>query len=193
VERNEYTVGTPMPSRLPTAMLVAKMNTSNAAARRPPCTAALRRRSAAPVAFRAFIAYTDLNAAREAMRVINEVLQAAGRRFQFKPMLWRYDQLGHRQWREISLEDATGANVVVLASGTPGGLPRVMAQWVGAFLACNRGRRATLVALMGRDDAWTISLQQPPAGATAGVETEPDEVTSPLDGYAGAAVAPRAA
>ncbi|HUR60228.1 MAG TPA: hypothetical protein VM029_21065 [Opitutaceae bacterium] len=113
--------------------------------------------------FKAFIAYADLNAARQAMRTINEVLEAAPRPYRLQPMLWRYDQISSDKWREASLADAGLADVVVVASSAAGGMPAAIEQWVGEFIKQKRGTRMTLVALLGHGDAWTISIEGPRA------------------------------
>lgn len=113
------------------------------------------------IEFRAFIAYADLNAARQAMRAINEILRAAPRRHVLQPMLWRYDQVCDAKWHGPSLVDAAKADVVVLASSDAKGMPAGLEKWVGDFLALKRGARTTLVALMGHDEAWTISIEGP--------------------------------
>lgn len=115
------------------------------------------------VGFKAFIAYADLNAARQAMSAISEVLQAAPRCHELQPMLWRYDQLGSEKWSDTALADAAKADVVVLASTAAGAMPAALEKWVGDFLAYKRGGRITLVALLGHDDAWTISIESPHA------------------------------
>lgn len=160
VRRVQYTVPTPLPEPARPGMLNCNMKT--------PCAVSSRRStSSAPpsltprVEFKAFIAYADLNAARQAMRAINEVLQAAPRCHELQPMLWRYDQICSEKWRESSLLDAAKADVVVVASSLAGAMPALLEHWVGDFLAHMRGARTTLVALLGHDDAWTISIEGP--------------------------------
>jgi hypothetical protein len=115
------------------------------------------------IEFKAFIAYADLNAARQAMRAINEVLEAAPRPYRLQPMLWRYDQICSDKWRETSLVDAALADVVVVASSAAGAMPAAVERWVGEFISQMRGTRMTLVALLGDNDSWTISIEGPRA------------------------------
>ena len=151
-----------VPEANPAGMLAGNMNTPRAVASRRRFQNAIVPPRPAAIGFKAFIAYADLNAARQAMSAINEVLQAAPRCHELQPMLWRYDQLGREKWSETSLADAAKADVVVLASSAAGAIPAALEKWVGDFLAYKRGGRVTLVALLGHDDAWTISIESPP-------------------------------
>lgn len=95
------------------------------------------------------------------MGVINGVLGVTAGRFDFKPMLWRFDQLASAKWCDYALTDATEAAVVVLASSTPGSLPPAIEQWISSLLNRKRGQSITIVALQGDEDAWTITIEAP--------------------------------
>jgi hypothetical protein len=125
------------------------------------------------IGFKAFIAYADLAAARQAMSTINEVLVASGHAYRLEPMLWRFDQVVAAKWREPALVDAARAEVVVLARSAPGGLPAEIEQWVTDFLARKEKGRTTLVALLGHDDAWTISIEGPASRPHAEIAPTP--------------------
>lgn len=118
--------------------------------------------------FRAFIAYADLTAARRATTTIADVARHARHRVELHPILWRFDQLAHGHWRERSLAAAREADVVVLATSEGGALPPHVESWVDAFLAANRGHAATIVAVCGPSEAWTISLEE-----TADADNDP--------------------
>jgi hypothetical protein len=147
------------------------MKTQRVASSRPARAQAPAR---AAFGFKAFIAYDDLDAARGAMKAIDEVLQAAPRGYQLQPMLWRFDQLCSDKWREPSLANAAEADVVVLASSAPGPLTSFVERWVGELLAAKKrmASRATLVALLGQDDAWTISIEPTCAASVPAATTE---------------------
>jgi hypothetical protein len=110
-----------------------------------------------------FVAYADVPAARRAISTITDVLRATGRKFEFLPMLWRFDQLAEAKWRECALADTAGANLIIFASSTPGELPPPVESWTNELIARKRGLPLTLVALLGPDDSWTISLETPPS------------------------------
>lgn len=94
------------------------------------------------------------------MSTINEVLRAARSKHALKPMLWRFNQLTDSKWCDASMVDAAQASVVVLASTSTQTLTPELESWIGRFLARNRGRHTTLVALFGAEDAWTISIEE---------------------------------
>lgn len=166
------------------------MNMTRASSRRPHRRSGSQAKSPGPppIGFKAFIAYADLAAARQAMSTINEVLRAARHAYRLEPMLWRFDQLAAEKWREPALCDAAKASVVVLAQSASVSLPVEMERWVGEFLARQRHARTTLVALLGNEDAWTISLEGPAAEVPAPYLAP---ATTPFP--PASAVAPRAA
>ena len=86
-------------------------------------------------------------------------------------MLWRFDQLGHTRWRGQAFATAAEASVVVLASSTAGGLPKDVEQWANDFVGQRLTTRTTLVALLGQDDAWTISIEGTVTSVPATAET----------------------
>jgi hypothetical protein len=106
-----------------------------------------------------FIGYADLAAVRDATATIADAIRASGRKFEIHPLLWRFDQLGSAYWRDRAVQAALSADVIVLASSDPAALAGGVEEWVAAFLQANRGRRATLVAVGGPADAWTISIE----------------------------------
>ncbi len=122
------------------------------------------------VPFKVFIGYADLPAVRIATGVIADAIRRHGRRFDIQPMLWRFDQLASDHWRAVAIRAATEADVIVLASSAPGALTPGVEGWVNAFLVANRGRPATLVAVAGPFEAWTISIEEP-ASSLAACET----------------------
>lgn len=113
------------------------------------------------IAFKVFIGYADLAAARDATATIADAVHASRRKFEIHPLLWRFDQLADSHWQDRAIKAALGADVVVLASSKPDGIGSEIDAWVSAFLRANRGRRATLVAIAGPTDAWTISIEEP--------------------------------
>ncbi len=93
------------------------------------------------------------------MSAINEVLRASNHNYALRPMLWRFDQLAAAKWRQSSITDASEASVVVLASSSTGDLATEVDAWVTHFLVQRRGRPATIIAILGEEEAWTISIE----------------------------------
>lgn len=111
-------------------------------------------------AFNAFIAYADIPASRLAIASINDVLRAAKRGHRLNPMLWKFSQLPAGNWREAAVREALRADVIVLASSTPGTLPAELEGWLSDLVVRSGGRRMTLVVLLGPNDAWTVTLER---------------------------------
>lgn len=119
-------------------------------------------------AFRAFVAYSDVIAARRALVTIGDAMRTSGRNLELHPMMWRFAQLESSHWSDRAVTAALDADIVVLASTTPAEFSPAVEQWAGYFLAAASGRRTTIVAITGTTDAWTISIEQPQlAPATA--------------------------
>lgn len=116
--------------------------------------------------FRVFLGYADVPAVRGATATINDAIRSTGRSFAIEPMLWSFAQLANAYWRDRAVRAALDADIVVLASSRPGALSADIEAWIEAFLAANRGRRATIVAISGPADAWTISIEAPPAATS---------------------------
>jgi NAD(P)H-hydrate repair Nnr-like enzyme with NAD(P)H-hydrate dehydratase domain len=134
------------------------MHTPPTSSRQPRVAKGKRRPPLRPLPFKVFIGYTDLGAVRNATDTIADAVRAASRRFQIQPMLWRCDQLASAHWRDRAIRAAQEADVIVLASS--GGLSAGVEDWVNAFLIANRGHRATIIAISGPADAWTISIEE---------------------------------
>jgi hypothetical protein len=152
------------------------MNTPPSSSRHRRASISRRRPAPRAVPFKVFIGYADLVAVRHATSTIADAILSTGRHFQVQPMLWRYDQLANGHWRDRAIRAAQEADVVVLASSEPGGLSAGVEDWVNAFLAANLGRRATIVAVAGANDAWTISIEQPTRLETTAVSGLPFSV-----------------
>lgn len=119
-----------------------------------------------PILFKVFIGYADVTAVRRAMSTVADAVRASRRPVQIQPMVWRFAQLESSHWRDRAITAAMSADIVVLASSIEQTeLPDGVEAWVNAFLAANRGRKATLVSVAGEREAWTISIEQPIAQA----------------------------
>ena len=125
-----------------------------------------RRLVAPPIAFHAFIAYADIPAAGRAMDAINDIFRATPRGHVLKPMLWRFDQLTAPKWHERALVDACAAAIVIFTSTPAAPFSAKLEGWVSELLARKRGRSTTLVALLGPEEAWTVTIEQPAAVAS---------------------------
>lgn len=134
------------------------------------------------------IAYADIASARNAVDRVAKLLRAKQPDCELLPMLWRFDQLDQPRWREMALREAGRAAGLVLAMNASAVLSPGTDAWLTALTAQQRGTVINALTLLG-DEAWTISLQQtaatasapekplrPPEPMTAAVETAMDAV-----------------
>lgn len=116
-----------------------------------------------------FIAYGEVAAARDAIESVQRLLQRTRREADLQPMLWRFDQLGRPQWREMAAHDALRAHAIVLAMGSSPSLDAGTDRFLTDLTARRAGAPLTCTALMRPNEVWTISLQRtearPPAKA----------------------------
>jgi hypothetical protein len=124
----------------------------------------LRHREVArPLPLKVFIGYGDVPAVRRATGSIGTTLRESRRNVELQPMLWRFQQLASSHWRDRAIAAALEADIVVLTCSDPESLTADVEDWVNGFLAASRGRRATIVAITGQAEAWTISVEVPAA------------------------------
>lgn len=124
-------------------------------------------RSLVPV----LIAYSDIPAARQAMAQLTRLLRLSGAGLQ--PMLWRFDQLHDVRWREMALRDARRASAVAIAVANEVALDDAPESWLLSLLERGRGASLSLLAFIGMDETWTLTLEQAKPSATGATRTEP--------------------
>jgi hypothetical protein len=78
---------------------------------------------------------------------------------QMQPMLWRFDQLAECRWREMALQDATRAGVIVIALNDQMPLSSAAIAWLAALATRHHGASINVLAVWN-EEAWSISLQQ---------------------------------
>lgn len=132
--------------------------------RRVPPTPARRPSLQCPV----FVAYSHVAIARDALGRLRHGLLQTQNAVTIQPMLWRFDQLNGEGWREIALQDATRAQLFILALGEGGTLTAEVESWLNQLTAQRDGAPISANLYLGGDEFWTISLQQSrTTGATA--------------------------
>lgn len=145
--------------------------------RRTPIRAAQSKSAPARVRFTAFIAYADIPAARHAISHVSRLVARSRRSVHVQPMLWRFDQLAEPQWQEMALREAAAADALVITMRHPGALDARVDAWLNALARRFHGATVSALALIGDEEAWTISLQQsqpkPHASAAAASRNPP--------------------
>ncbi len=130
----------------------------------------------ATLPLKVFIGYADFPAFRSATSSVADAIRSSNRHVELHPMLWRFEQLASSHWRTRAIHAALDADIVVLASSSPGAITPDVDGWISTFLNAARGRRTTLGVIPGPSDAWTISLEQSVKHAAPNtLEREPKE------------------
>ena len=99
-------------------------------------------------AFSVVIAYEDFETGKLAKRTYDLLVENVGHDCTFVNQMWKFDVLSIPKLREIAIEDAARANIILVSCrGTD--LPRHVKAWIEAWLNQARHPRA-LVALFSR-------------------------------------------
>ena len=109
------------------------------------------------------IAYGDVPSARQALARITDMLRKTEPGVELHPMLWRFNQLDDPRWRDVALADAARAKAVVLAMSHESAFCARTQSWMTTLLGQLHGRSLTVLALIGEQEAWTVTLAQPRA------------------------------
>lgn len=117
------------------------------------------RPSTSSIPYAAFIAYSSVPAARRALAHLSRLVRTRSNTLTLHPMLWRCDQLEHPLWREMALQDAARASVLVLAFTGTAPLEAPMETWLTQLAIRMHGSELTAFAFTEDDEGWTISLQ----------------------------------
>lgn len=115
------------------------------------------------VPVRALIVYREIACARQSLAHLTAMLQRSRRDAELHPMLWRVDQLDDPRWRELALRDASRAEMVVLALLDEAALCAKTEAWLETLRLTMKGQELHVLALVGTDEAWSITLAAPQA------------------------------
>ena len=113
--------------------------------------------------FNVVIAYDNVAAGQRAMRLLSYLRREHGESIRFQPQPWRFDLLGHPDWRQFAVADALKADLLIISASGGSGLPTAIRSWITACFARKRGANAAVVGLCGSegkmDDADSPRLQ----------------------------------
>ncbi|MGH7971380.1 MAG: hypothetical protein ACREIC_21895, partial [Limisphaerales bacterium] len=85
-------------------------------------------------AFTVLIAYEDFDTGKLAKRTYDFLVENLGRDCSFVNQMWKFDVLGIPNLREIAVEDAARADIIIISSRGDE-LPEHIKLWVEAWLA----------------------------------------------------------
>ncbi len=109
--------------------------------------------------FRVLVAYEDIAASRRAAATCQYLTGQMGDAVECRTSMWKFDLLEHPTLRELAADDASEADVIVLAAGRADTLPGAVMAWFEAWLPRRQSREGALVALFegGEDQAADAS------------------------------------
>ena len=95
--------------------------------------------------FNVVIAYEDFDSGKHAKRTYDFLAEHLGRECRLANQMWKFDVLALPKLREIAVEDAARADIIIV-SGSGRELPAAVKSWIDAWLAVSQAPLA-LVAL----------------------------------------------
>lgn len=101
---------------------------------------------------RVVIAYHDLAAGLQAMRVLAGLARGFGEDLEFEPLPWSFDLLDDQNWSEVAASDVIQADILIIATSGPRPLPPAVVQWAEAAIRQKQGTAAAVVALFSSEE-----------------------------------------
>jgi hypothetical protein len=105
------------------------------------------------------IMYEDVTAARRAVRAVARLAERLEDQVEFCRNFWRFDLLAEPACRAAAIQDALRADVVIVATRAAREFPPLVSRWLEGCLAHREKRAIAVLALLGSDDTWSISLE----------------------------------
>lgn len=100
---------------------------------------------------RALIVFHDCVAGQRAMRLMEELADKFGDDLELQPYLWSFGLLDDVDWYEAAAREAAQADVLIIATSSPGPLPPAVSHWVEETISRKRGTATAVVALFGSE------------------------------------------
>jgi hypothetical protein len=100
---------------------------------------------------RVLIAFDDLAAYRRALRTIAAVSRQLDEEIAVQPLPWQFETLTTPYWRDLALDEAGGAAILMVSTSRPGALPEGIRQWLQECAGSGTAREAgaLLIAMLG--------------------------------------------
>lgn len=106
------------------------------------------------------IAYADFSSATLAKQILADSLEVLSSHFVVKTTLWKFDLLNLAGLREIATQDATEAQIIIIAADKEYGLPDGAKAWVESCLTNPAVKDVAFVALV-KDEQSAPSYDPP--------------------------------
>jgi len=120
-------------------------------------------------ALKVAIVNDDACAGQRAMAALERLERGLPAKIWRCPILWRFELLANVAWRCRATDDVAGADVLIVSLSQQDEVPATIARWMEVCLNRVLGRRATVFALFGDGEVWTIAR----ADATDAKTTRP--------------------
>src|SRR5436309_2195538 len=128
------------------------------------------------------IAYADFSSATLAKQILADSLRVLSSHFVVKTTLWKFDLLNLAALREIATQDATEAQIVIIAADKEYGLSDGAKAWVESCLTNPAVKDVAFVALM-KDEQTEYSYNPLRSGSLSRAGGEGWGEGARLDGF----------
>ncbi|MFO1475384.1 MAG: hypothetical protein U1F98_01875 [Verrucomicrobiota bacterium] len=102
--------------------------------------------------FRVVMAYDDFLSGQRALATCQFLSTRLGRGVELRSSMWKFDVLRNPGLARMAVEDASEADVIIIANAPRTGLPNEVRAWIQSWLPRKKGQFAALVALMDFTD-----------------------------------------
>ena len=95
--------------------------------------------------------YDDLATANRVMRMFDSLLRHCGMEVSFHSDMWKFDTLRSASLRNLAVQDARGADVIIVSAHGSDEPPGELKAWFEEWLAHRNGHPAALVSLLDHE------------------------------------------
>jgi hypothetical protein len=133
----------------------------HARSRRP--SALLEKRTKKPV-LRILVAYEDPESGYRAKEILERLNLMVGHDLDIRSTMWKFNVLLFPPLNSMAVGDAAEADIIIIATGPKGELPRGVQEWINHWLS-NKQRRPSAMASLIADEILEEDAQavEPPA------------------------------
>jgi hypothetical protein len=103
--------------------------------------------------FRVVIAYEDFAAGKHAQETYDYLVQRLEGELELDRQMWKFDVLKNLKMRELAVEDAAAADLIIISTHGMGDLPEGVWSWIDRWVA-HEGSAMALVTLVDRPRAY---------------------------------------
>lgn len=113
---------------------------------------------------RVLVAHEDVHCAIQARSLLERIARCSGEKGRVIISMWKFNVLALEALRKTAAEEATEADLIVIAARERDALPDGVLTWIGLWRAGKMDRKRTLVALLEPPDPSEDGRLKPQAG-----------------------------